>query len=567
MTNRYAYLPAVVFIVLVGCICLFLLVKSRRKSSFLNAEKSSAPVNQAGEGYVPLNIKPVIVPVLRPGDGSEVGRMPVGAENGNERQGTRPEPDVIDDEYVLTFFSERDRKAFMDLAESRGAEILAVNDFGNSVRIRVKTGKDFEALLAEGPTPVDYSSNYYVLAPERPVSEPGEAVHDYVAFADNAIPWLGADRERSSWGQGVTVAVLDTGVELHPSLVEQNITRLTLDDFENSDRSEYKGHATAVASIIAGNDDKTPGIAPAVSILSVQVLSEEGVGDSFTLAAGIVEAVDNGADIINLCLGTYGDTFFLRQAVEFAREKGVIIVAATGNDGVEGVCYPARYDGVLAVSAVDAAGRHLHFANQGDQVDIVAPGLGVQAAWTDEGIVQFSGTSAAVPFVSGTIAAIMSDSAGLSAGDAAAIVLDYTDDAGAPGRDSVYGNGVLSVRRAFDRDVKGIYDAVVGIPYIRTAETGRDELAVGVYVQNRGTEILEAVELNVSIDGRQELLSFYNVGVGKTVTHDFLVDGARLERPEQVVIVQSAVLRGVADSYPNNNSVTTRLVGTDLSTE
>ena len=73
--------------------------------------------------------------------------------------------------------------------------------------------------------------------------------------------------------------------------------------------------------------------------------------------------------------------------------------------------------------------------------------------------------------------------------------------------------------------------------------------------------------MNVSIDGRQELLSFYNVGVGKTVTHDFLVDGARLDRPDQVVIVQSAVLRGVADSYPYNNSVKTRLVGTDLSTE
>jgi subtilisin family serine protease len=352
--------------------------------------------------------------------------------------------------------------------------------------------------------------------------------------------------------------VLDTGVEVHPSIAEKNITRLTVAGMESVEGEDYKGHATAVASLIAGSDARTPGVAPGTAILSVQVLSEDGTGDTFTLASGIVEAVNRGVDIINLCLGTYGDTFYLRKAVEFALDKDVLIIAAAGNDGVEGVSYPAKYDGVLAVSAVDAAGGHLYFSNRGDEVDIAAPGLGVRAAWSDEGVVMFSGTSAAVPFVSGTIAAIMSETADLSAGEAAAIALDYSDDAGAPGKDNAYGNGILNVRRAFDRDVKGIYDAAVGIPHIRTA--GEDKLAISVYVQNRGTEELDAVELRVGIDGRQKLLSFYDVAVGRTVSHDFFVDGARLEHPEPVVIAQSADLRGTDDSYPQNNSVTSRII-------
>ncbi|MDC0504110.1 S8 family serine peptidase, partial [Verrucomicrobiales bacterium] len=98
-------------------------------------------------------------------------------------------------------------------------------------------------------------------------------------------------------------------------------------------------------------------MAPASDILSIRVLDAEGLGNSYTVASGIVTAVDSGASVINLSVGGYSDSTVLREAVAYAIDSGVAVVAAAGNDGSNAPSYPAAYEGVVGVSAVDAEGQ------------------------------------------------------------------------------------------------------------------------------------------------------------------------------------------------------------------
>lgn len=471
--------------------------------------------------------------------------------------------DAIDNEFVLSFYDERDKRAFVDLARREGAEIIGEIDFAHAVRVRVKTGVRLSDLLEHGPAPIDSSPNYYVRMPRPPEKSPLPPESDYAGFAGRALEWLGVEDSEDNWGNGIRVAVLDMGVGTHPSLDETRIERLSLVGDDASDPTNRLDHGTAVASLIAGHIPEARGLAPASSILSIKVLDGKGVGDSFTLAEGIIEAVERNAKIINISLGSRGDSFILRNAVEFALAKGAAIVAAAGNDALEGVSYPARYEGVLAVSAVDARGEHLFFSNSGPEIDIAAPGYGVHAAWEEDKIVSFNGTSAAVPFVVGALAALLSEYPYISPQAAADILRQHSDDVGAPGRDYMIGSGILNARRALNWNVRGIYDISVGRPYVQLDGDKSDDAQVVARAQNKGTEPLERVDFTVKLDGVSHVLKFYNVGVGETISHVFRLPRARFEGGGRVGIVHIATLDGVQDANPADNAITSVILGRD----
>ena len=457
-------------------------------------------------------------------------------------------PDHIQNEYVFRFAQPADLQKFIQSARDAGIEVLGSIEKFNSVRIRVRDRDQLERLLDEGTGPSDYENNYWVRLPEtgnRDVELP-EGV--YTGFGDRALTWLGVPNDHQTWGRGVTVAVLDTGIEDHPALSGATISRVDLLGADGSATGVYQGHGTAVASLLAGSSPQAAGIAPAASLLSIRVISGDGVGDAFTVASGIVEAVDRGVNIISLSLGSQGDSFILRQAVDYATQKGVAVVASTGNDSIDSVSYPARYPGVLAVTAVDANSRHMFFANRGPEVDLAAPGLGVNAAWSDKHIVSFSGTSAATPFVAGALAALISQTPQLSADEAQAILSRYSDDVGPPARDAEYGDGVLDIERALNRDQRGIYDMAIAGVYADIAKS-----SVTVSAQNRGTERLAAVQLRVAIDGSSQAFDFSNVEVGQTVSQEFHIDLAKARQDGGIIVRSSVIIRGVEDSQPANN--------------
>jgi len=177
----------------------------------------------------------------------------------------------------------------------------------------------------------------------------------------------------------VVIAVVDTGVDLtHPDLAGKIVAGY---DFVNDDDvpSDDEGHGTHVASIAAAvtnNSEGLAGVSWGARIMPVKVLDADGNGFVSDVADGIRWAADQGADIINLSLGTSEASFTLQDAVNYAYNAGALLVAAAGNQYQEGnpTTYPAAYDHVLAVAATDDHDNHASYSNSGSYVDVAAPG-------------------------------------------------------------------------------------------------------------------------------------------------------------------------------------------------
>lgn len=467
-----------------------------------------------------------------------------GSDTGKRERG------AISGEHILSFYNARDKEEFIKLAKLKGGRILDDMDFGNAVRVSISDEK-FKELLSDGPTPLDHGSNHYVYGPPDQGIDPLPAESGYVAMGDMSLQWLGAKGNNSTWGKGITVAVLDSGVVPHPSLLGTEIRHIDLVGGVAVGEGQGNMHGTAVASLIAGSSEEMQGIAPSSTILSIKVMPDDGMGNSFTLARGIVEAVDQGARIINVALGAYSDDFLLKQAVEYARENNAIIAASSGNDAVEGVMYPGRYDGVVCVSGNDAVGRHVYFANRGDEVDLSAPAVGLTAAGKDDGYEPFGGTSASVALASGTLAWLLSQEPGLSSEEAVRIMLENTNDSGAPGEDDMFGHGILNISRMQNRNTEGIFDAAVCNPHVVTSEDGT---TVTLFVENRGTEDIGSAIMNVNIDGVNEEVRFFGIGVGEEEGKEFRLDKDKLVNGDGVSIVYSVQLDGAEDVFRFNDS-------------
>ncbi|MEU5809924.1 type VII secretion-associated serine protease mycosin [Streptomyces sp. NPDC047718] len=291
-----------------------------------------------------------------------------------------------------------------------------------------------------------------------------------VADAVRDRQWaLTALRAEEAWGitqgDGVTVAVLDTGVDsTHPDLAGQVLdgTDLVGTGAGPGDRP-WARHGTAMAGIIAGHGhgrnrrQGVLGIAPQAKVLPVRVILEEGDPDRAkarqnkggALAEGIRWAADHGADVINLSLGDDSDSAHHEaaedEAVQYALAKGVVVVASAGNGGREGdhASYPAAYPGVIAVTAVDRSGRKAAFSTRNWYASVSAPGVDVVIADPDRAYYEGWGTSAAAAFVSGTVALLKAAHPDLSPAQIKKLLQDTAADAPAGGRDDSRGHGLV----------------------------------------------------------------------------------------------------------------------------
>jgi hypothetical protein len=457
---------------------------------------------------------------------------------------------VIPDEYILSFYSDADREEFIRQAEKLGATILDRMDLGNSIRLRADI-ETLQKLKDNAPAAVELVRNREMNNTPLPILDPEAPAGSYNMFGNGVLAWMGV-RDNDGWGKGVKVAVLDSGINNHSALAGVNVTRLDMLGGDGKDPATSGAHGTSVASLIAGNNEFMRGIAPDADILGIRVIGENGKGDLFTVAKGVVAAVDAGASIINLSMGSRSDSYILRDAVDYATEHGVVIVAATGNESSYGISFPAGYDDVVAVPAIDAAGRHMYFSNRGAAADIAAPGLGINAAGPDNSMALFSGTSASAPIISGAIAAIMSLDPDLSAAEARDILIEYSDDGGEPGPDEELGDGYIDMRRVLERDKEGIYDIAVNTPYLSAIEPGSD-IALVVSLQNRGTEKIGSVKLIVNIDGARYSVFFNDIYVGETVSDSFTVPSSSLQVEGNLDVSAEAVIMDESDDYPNNN--------------
>jgi type VII secretion-associated serine protease mycosin len=258
-----------------------------------------------------------------------------------------------------------------------------------------------------------------------------------------------------SQGSGITVAVVDTGVDLdHPDLSGRLIAGHNFVS-NNSNPQDDVGHGTMVAGIIAAdrnNHRGIAGIAPLAKVMPVKVLGSDGSGTDADIAAGITWATDHGADIINLSLGGAGDDPALRAAVAYAIAHDVVVVAAAGNDGAETVGYPASYPGVIAVSATNHGGQLTAFSSWGWRVDIAAPGLDITstALGARELYDTESGTSFSSPIVAAVAALVRAHNPGWTETQVRARLLATARDVGPPGVDAAFGHGMVDALAALD---------------------------------------------------------------------------------------------------------------------
>jgi hypothetical protein len=463
-------------------------------------------------------------------------------------------PGAMPNESVLSFRDAAAYDAFLARAAAAGLDVAGRLDGLLTVRVRFDSLDGLAAdLLANSSDYTEVAANVIVLPPPAPPpaeERPGGA---QAAVGNRLLDLLGVTGDHSTWGQGVTIAVLDSGVAADPTLADR---LRVLDLGQGTAPAADDGHGTAVASIAAGSANDAPGVAPGADLLSIRVTGEDGTSNLFTLAEAIMRATDAGADVINISMAAYADSAYLGNAIGYAIENGAVIVAAAGNDQAAQLSWPAADPRVISVGSVDALGQQDVFSNSGPQLSLTAPGYDVQAAWTDGERVYFTGTSASAPVVAGSIAALLSQNPGMTGEEAAQVLQQYSNDGGTAGADPDYGEGTVNLGWAMNRDNPARVDTAISSHYFNN-ETGNMEFVV----QNRSGAAVSGLTLTVDAGGSTGVATVQALEPGATYTATVPVDKAALTSAGQLTFRTTLANPpgAAADAVPANNRATSSL--------
>lgn len=275
--------------------------------------------------------------------------------------------------------------------------------------------------------------------------------------------WADLAWDVTTGNSSVLVAVVDTGVDTDHGDLLENLTPYPYgNDYVSgdSDPNDGHGHGTHVAGIIAAVTNNNTGVAGVSwysKILAVRVLDNLGNGWTSDVIKGIRYAADQNARVINLSLGDTQPSSALQDAVDYARGKSCVVIAAAGNDGTTEKNYPAACNGVIAVGATDSNDNKASFSNYGDWITVVAPGANIWSTFPNHShtlssgtfnYASLQGTSMATPFVSGVAALILSRFPALANTEVELRLKRGVDDLGASGKDSVYGYGRINAAKA-----------------------------------------------------------------------------------------------------------------------
>jgi serine protease len=387
--------------------------------------------------------------------------LPATAQAADEPTFTAPSMETTG-ELAIDFRDDTSEADMESIAKSAGVSIHAASPWSHTHdKIEVGDAKDLASAMAK----LSVDPHIEHVEPMSVFSASGFVPNDPLYKDQWHLPRVGAE---SAWsyacGQGVTVAVIDTGVACFDHGPFSKGTDLSGTrcvggyDFVNNrdEAADDHGHGTHVAGTIAqttNNGHGVAGLAHCARLMPIKVLSGAGWGSVADVASGIRFAADNGAQIINMSLGGRIKSKILEDAVNHALKKGVIIVAAAGNSR-RSVEWPAAYPGVFAISATDQKDNLAWFSSRGPEVAIAAPGVDVvQQTVCDGGKNQceifgkFSGTSMAAPHVAGAVALLVGQ--GITDADSIKAVLSKT--AIAKDDPNKFGAGILDAASAVSR--------------------------------------------------------------------------------------------------------------------
>jgi len=332
------------------------------------------------------------------------------------------------------------RRGFTILSRAEGFAAGA-----SIVRLRIPRGIALDAARANVRTEfpqatVDFNHYYQ--------SNSGEDCNSIHCRTIRLVHWPSISDTANACTGRVIIGIVDTDINIrHTALQHSNIELIKLHDGKGGSRAE---HGTAVAAILVGSPlSRSPGLVPRARLVAVDAFEGMGRGadraDAFSLSLAISILVARKVGVINLSLtGPPNDV--VERAIHQTEAADIVIVAAAGNDGPRSKpAYPAAYDGVIAVTAVDRNLRVYRRASWGAHIDLAAPGVGIWTAASVRGAKSRTGTSFAAPFVTAAAALIRERAPDLDRFAVHEILIATARDLGEPGHDPVFGAGLLQV--------------------------------------------------------------------------------------------------------------------------
>jgi len=367
------------------------------------------------------------------------------------------------------------------------------------LKVKVEPGQELEtiAVLERNPNVAYAEPNYIAFAFETVPNDPGYGFQWGLPKINAPAAW-----DITTGSSDVVIAVVDTGIDLeHPDFNCPGKFVPGYDFYNNDsnpDDDHNYGHGTHVAGIAAActnNATGVAGVAWGARLMPVKVLSASGGGTYATVAEGITYAADNGADIINLSLGGLDPSTTMANAIQYAVDRGVLVVAAAGNCAQDGyqcnyiynpIMYPAAYETTFAVAATDSNDAWANFSEHHPYVDVAAPGVSIMST-VPGGYSYLNGTSMATPYVSGLAALIWSLDPSLTHDQVREVIQSSADDLGTPGKDDYFGYGRIDAWQALN-SVVSLETSPAQVSFLIDADSGPFPPAAAVQITTDSSE-------------------------------------------------------------------------------
>lgn len=361
------------------------------------------------------------------------------------------------DEVVVKFRQPLTDAQLLELRKSLDLNIVRHTRQTYVFRSKKLTTEELIAYFKSKWNPIFVEPHYLYLTnelPEEPISEGTIVPNDtlYSKYQWN-LPQIATE---SGWNvskgsNDIVVAVIDTGVQIdHPDLQGRLVEGVNVVD-PSSPPEDDVGHGTHVAGIISAavnNGEGVAGMTWYTKIMPIKALDSTGAGSTYSVAEGILWAVDHGANVINMSLGNYAEAEFLHDALKYAFDRGVVLVAASGNDNTDRPGFPAAYPEVLAVAATDPDQTRAEYSNYGDYIDIAAPGTSIPSTYPGSRYAALSGTSMASPHVAALASLVRAVNPQLSNEEVMNVLRRTAKDLGQEGKDDDFGYGEIDVKTA-----------------------------------------------------------------------------------------------------------------------
>jgi thermitase len=353
-------------------------------------------------------------------------------------------PAYAPDQVIVKFKEGKSARTMKATHQEEQAKLLSRNETLGFDVVKVEDKSVEQAVQEYEKNPdVEYAEPNYIYTIQWTPNDPDFSSRQWGPQKVQAPEAWDVTRGSSS----TRIAIVDTGVQYdHPDLAGKVVRGY---DFVDDDSDPYDGnghgtHCAGIAAAVTDNGRGIAGMAPNATIYAVRVLDDNGSGTLDDVANGIIHAADSGADVISLSLGASVGATTLKNAVDYAWSRGVVVVAAAGNSGTSLPSYPAYYSNAIAVAATDRNDNKAYFSNYGSWVDVAAPGVDIYSTYTGSSYASLSGTSMATPHVAG-LAGLL-DAQGRSASEIRAAIENTADPISGTG--TYWSKGRINVNRA-----------------------------------------------------------------------------------------------------------------------